>query len=324
MTDERPYERSHPWISFRAGLGRATPQLWSLLGQVAARCEQVARAVLPPAAAAEMHKLYLIKGARAAGQEHAEPFRACARRRGARPLPQDRPRSGGAAGGAGGVVHRLVAGQAAVAARVGHRLDRRRGSRPSGGPVLPWPLRPLALPAAVHHLRGPPALAQPRPGNADPAGGVTAPLGRIIAPAPVFRLRVGPLGCAQAHARGHPPRAPPPERSGSSSSRSAPASRSRSGGSGSPWTPPIPQPPPSHASTPDDEGSLPSRTSFSRRAVAPPRPRTAPEPFSYPNPRPRGCPRTPPRAFVPSSHDPTAQSPPGCRLQVATLAPCEK
>ncbi|MXW56420.1 MAG: Fic family protein [Gemmatimonadales bacterium] len=65
MTDERPYERSHPWIRYRAGLERATPQLWSLLGQVAARCEQVARAVLPPAAAAEMHKLYLIKGARA-------------------------------------------------------------------------------------------------------------------------------------------------------------------------------------------------------------------------------------------------------------------
>ena len=65
MTDERPYERSHPWISFRAGLERATPRLWSLLGQVAARCEQVARAVLPPGAAAEMHKFYLIKGARA-------------------------------------------------------------------------------------------------------------------------------------------------------------------------------------------------------------------------------------------------------------------
>lgn len=65
MTDERRYERSHPWISFRPGLGRATPQLWSLLGQAAARCEQVARAVLPPADAAEMHKLYLIKGARA-------------------------------------------------------------------------------------------------------------------------------------------------------------------------------------------------------------------------------------------------------------------
>ena len=65
IVDERAYERSHPWISFRPGLARATPQLWSLLGQAAARCEQVARAVLPPAAAAEMHKLYLIKGARA-------------------------------------------------------------------------------------------------------------------------------------------------------------------------------------------------------------------------------------------------------------------
>ncbi len=65
IVDQRAYERSHPWISFRPGLARATPQLWSLLGQAAARCEQVARAVLPPAAAAEMHKLYLIKGARA-------------------------------------------------------------------------------------------------------------------------------------------------------------------------------------------------------------------------------------------------------------------
>ena len=52
IVDERAYERSHPWISFRPGLARATPQLWSLLGQAAARCEQVARAVLPPAAAA--------------------------------------------------------------------------------------------------------------------------------------------------------------------------------------------------------------------------------------------------------------------------------
>lgn len=65
MMEERSYRRSHPWISFRPGFERATPQLWSLLGQVAARCEQVARAILPPAAAAEMHKLYLVKGARA-------------------------------------------------------------------------------------------------------------------------------------------------------------------------------------------------------------------------------------------------------------------
>lgn len=63
--EERAYERSHPWIRFRPGFERATPRLWSLLGQAAARCEQVARAVLPPAAAAEMHKLYLVKGARA-------------------------------------------------------------------------------------------------------------------------------------------------------------------------------------------------------------------------------------------------------------------
>ena len=53
------------------------------------------------------------------------------------------------------------------------RRDRRRGPRAPGGPLLPRLLRPLLLPAALHHLRRPPA-AQLRPGNADPAGGVEA------------------------------------------------------------------------------------------------------------------------------------------------------
>ena len=65
MTNDREYRRTHPWISFRHHLERADPLHWSLLGEAAARCEQVAQAVLPPAGARELHRLYLIKGARA-------------------------------------------------------------------------------------------------------------------------------------------------------------------------------------------------------------------------------------------------------------------
>ena len=65
MTNDREYRRTHPWISFRHHLERADPLHWSLLGEAAARCDQVAQSVLPPAGAQELHRLYLIKGARA-------------------------------------------------------------------------------------------------------------------------------------------------------------------------------------------------------------------------------------------------------------------
>ncbi len=65
MTDDREYRRTHPWISFRHHLERADPLHWSLLGEAAARCNHVAHAVLPPAGARELHRLYLIKGAQA-------------------------------------------------------------------------------------------------------------------------------------------------------------------------------------------------------------------------------------------------------------------
>ena len=64
MTNDREYRRTHPWITFRHHLERADPLHWSLLGEAAARCDHVAQAVLPPAGARELHRLYLIKGAR--------------------------------------------------------------------------------------------------------------------------------------------------------------------------------------------------------------------------------------------------------------------
>ena len=65
MPNDREYRRTHPWISFRHHLERADPLHWSLLSEAATRCDQVAQAVLPPAGARELHRLYLIKGARA-------------------------------------------------------------------------------------------------------------------------------------------------------------------------------------------------------------------------------------------------------------------
>ena len=65
MTNDREYRRTHPWISFRHHLERADPLHWALLGEAAARCDQIAQAVLPPADARELHRVYLVKGARA-------------------------------------------------------------------------------------------------------------------------------------------------------------------------------------------------------------------------------------------------------------------
>ena len=65
MTKEREYRRTHPWLSFRHHLERADPLHWLLLGEAAARCDQVAQAILPLAAAREMRRLYLVKGAQA-------------------------------------------------------------------------------------------------------------------------------------------------------------------------------------------------------------------------------------------------------------------
>lgn len=61
----RAYQTSHPWISFRVNFDRASPQLWALLGQAVAFCEQVSGAVLPPFAAQQLDTMYLVKGARA-------------------------------------------------------------------------------------------------------------------------------------------------------------------------------------------------------------------------------------------------------------------
>ena len=59
----RTFERTHPWLSFRVDLRKATPQLWMLLGEAASKCEHIAGVPLRPSVAQELHRLYLAKGA---------------------------------------------------------------------------------------------------------------------------------------------------------------------------------------------------------------------------------------------------------------------
>lgn len=59
------YQTTHPWITFRINLERASPQLWMKLGEVASKCEHIAGVPLQPETARRLHHLYLAKGAAA-------------------------------------------------------------------------------------------------------------------------------------------------------------------------------------------------------------------------------------------------------------------
>lgn len=65
MTKQRTYEQTHPWISFRMDLRKTSPDLWILLGQALARCEEISAAILTPNEIDKMNELYLMKGVQA-------------------------------------------------------------------------------------------------------------------------------------------------------------------------------------------------------------------------------------------------------------------
>ncbi len=58
----RTYERTHPWISFKADLSKASPNLWVMLGECQSKCEHVARVPLRPGTARQLYQLFLAKG----------------------------------------------------------------------------------------------------------------------------------------------------------------------------------------------------------------------------------------------------------------------
>ncbi len=61
----RAYERSHPWLTFRLDLSRASYQLWLLLGEAQSKALHVVGTPLTPALQQQFHSLYLAKGAHA-------------------------------------------------------------------------------------------------------------------------------------------------------------------------------------------------------------------------------------------------------------------
>jgi Fic family protein len=61
----RAYERSHPWLTFRLDLSRASYQLWLLLGEAQSKSQHVVGTPLTPALQQQFHSLYLAKGAHA-------------------------------------------------------------------------------------------------------------------------------------------------------------------------------------------------------------------------------------------------------------------
>ena len=63
MTNQRPYERTHPWLTFNLDLRRLKPADWLALGEASAKCGQIANAPLTPQVSDDIHQLYLAKGA---------------------------------------------------------------------------------------------------------------------------------------------------------------------------------------------------------------------------------------------------------------------
>lgn len=58
----KAFEKTHPWISFRIDLSKASPELWINLGEASSKCEHLAQVPLRPVTAKRLHKLYLAKG----------------------------------------------------------------------------------------------------------------------------------------------------------------------------------------------------------------------------------------------------------------------
>jgi len=60
----REYERTHPWIDFRAtDVNQVQPRHWMLLGEARSKCGHLAGAPLKPAVAQQLYQVTLVKGA---------------------------------------------------------------------------------------------------------------------------------------------------------------------------------------------------------------------------------------------------------------------
>ncbi len=62
-TDMRTYLETHPWLTFQVDLRQASYQLWLLLGEATSKTQHLERALLRPEVAADLQRVYLVKGA---------------------------------------------------------------------------------------------------------------------------------------------------------------------------------------------------------------------------------------------------------------------
>jgi cell filamentation protein, protein adenylyltransferase len=58
----KKYLQTHPWLTFKIDLKRASAELWLLLGEASSKCEHLANVPLRPTTAEKLHQLYLAKG----------------------------------------------------------------------------------------------------------------------------------------------------------------------------------------------------------------------------------------------------------------------
>lgn len=65
MDKPRDYIGSHPWITFKLDLKRASWEFWNHIGEAHSKCRHLARTPLSPTMARDMERVYLAKGARA-------------------------------------------------------------------------------------------------------------------------------------------------------------------------------------------------------------------------------------------------------------------
>lgn len=60
--EERTYQKTHPWITFKADLALIPYTFWMQLGEVQALCDRLCQVPLAPGTSKALHRIYLAKG----------------------------------------------------------------------------------------------------------------------------------------------------------------------------------------------------------------------------------------------------------------------
>lgn len=72
--DERTYQHTHPWITFKADLKLIPYTFWMQLGEVQALCDRLCQVPLAPGTSKALHQIYLAKGVAATTAIEGNPL----------------------------------------------------------------------------------------------------------------------------------------------------------------------------------------------------------------------------------------------------------